>query len=129
MISDPRPFRLSYRSLVSQTAITTDHFTHGDFGLCTGVSIGSRTLATYSYTNDRNHYLSALDYGNGDKVQYTYDNKGRVTGQTYEDGDTVAKGTREPSPCPIYDGLGFRVWWTSDTRQCKIRGVSALSCF
>ncbi len=34
-------------------------------------------------------HLQRLDYGNGDRVQYTYDNKGRVTGQTYEDGDTV----------------------------------------
>ena len=43
------------------------------------MSIGDRTLATYSYTNDRNHYLSALDYGNEDSVNYTYDGKGRVT--------------------------------------------------
>ena len=31
----------------------------------------------------------ALDYGNGDMVQYAYDNQGRVTSQTYEDGDKV----------------------------------------
>ncbi|MGM9602723.1 MAG: RHS repeat-associated core domain-containing protein [Faecousia sp.] len=52
-------------------------------------ALGSRTLASYSYTS-RNNYLSALDYGNGDSVQYTYDQQGRVTQQTYEDGDTVS---------------------------------------
>ena len=46
-------------------------------------------MATYSYTTDRNNYLSALDYGNQDSVEYEYDNKGRVTKETYEDGDTV----------------------------------------
>ena len=33
--------------------------------------------------------ISALDYGNEDRVQYTYDDKGRVLSATYEDGDTV----------------------------------------
>ncbi len=72
------------------TPTTTYSFDYGKFGLRTGVSIGSRTLATYNYTNDRNNYLSALDYGNGDSVHYTYDDKGRVTGQSYEDGDTYS---------------------------------------
>ncbi len=34
-------------------------------------------------------HLQRLDYGNGDNVQYTYDNKGRLTQETYEDGATV----------------------------------------
>jgi len=33
--------------------------------------------------------MAGLDYGNGDSVNYTYDEKGRLTCQTYEDGDTV----------------------------------------
>ena len=45
-------------------------------------------MANYSYTA-RDNYPSALDYGNGDKVKYTYDDQGRVTKQTYEDGSTV----------------------------------------
>ena len=73
-----------------QTPSTTYNFTYGDFGLRTGVSVGNRTLATYSYTNDRNNYLQSLDYGNGDSVDYTYDDKGRLLTQTYEDGDTVS---------------------------------------
>ena len=39
--------------------------------------------------------ISALDYGNGDKVQYSYDDKGRVLSATYEDGDTL---TRKAAP-------------------------------
>ena len=45
---------------------------------------------SYSYTTGRNYYLNALAYGNGDSVQYTYDDHGRVTKQTYEDGSTVS---------------------------------------
>ena len=72
-----------------QTASTTYNFTYGNFGLRSSVKVGTQALATYSYTQDGNNYLSSLDYGNGDKVQYEYDHLGRVTKQTYEDGDTV----------------------------------------
>ena len=50
---------------------------------------GNTTLATYDYTDDQNHYLQALDYGNGDGVEYTYNKQGQVTQQTYEDGSTI----------------------------------------
>lgn len=68
-----------------QTGSTAYNFGYGNFDLRSSITMGSRTLASYSYT-DRTHYLSALDYGNGDKVQYTYDQQGRVTKETYEDG-------------------------------------------
>lgn len=70
------------------TGSTTYSFTYGAFALRSNIKIGSRTLASYNYTS-RNNFLSALDYGNGDHVNYTYDKQGRVTKQTYEDGDTV----------------------------------------
>ena len=73
-----------------QTPTTTYGFSYGAFDLRTGVSIGSYDLATYSYTDYQNRYLESLDYGNDDSVQYTYDNKGRVTRQTYEDGDIIS---------------------------------------
>ena len=72
-----------------QTASTAYTFGYGAFGQQSNVKIGGRTLASYSYTQDKNRYLSALDYGNGDKIQYTYDNLGRMTKKTYEDGATV----------------------------------------
>ena len=73
-----------------ETPTTAYDFTYGDFGLRTSVKIGSRTLASYRYTDDRNFYLEGLDYSNGDSVNYTYDDKGRMLSATYEDGDTVA---------------------------------------
>ena len=76
-----------------QTPTTTYNFEYGVFGLRTAVRIGNRTLATYHYTeedvDDRKYDLDRLDYGNGDKVEYEYDDKGRTTKQTYEDGHTV----------------------------------------
>ena len=72
-----------------ETPTTTYDFTYGDFSLRTAVKIGNRTLAGYTYTDDGNNYLKRLDYGNGDSVQYEYDNRGRVTKQTYEDNSYV----------------------------------------
>lgn len=71
------------------TPTSTYGFTHGDFGLRTAIKVGNQTLASYEYTNDRNFYLKKLAYGNGDVVQYTYDDQGRVISQTYENGDTL----------------------------------------
>lgn len=79
-----------------QTPSTTYSFTYGDFGLRESVKIGNRTLATYKYTeetkkgdeDDHNYDLDRLDYGNGDRVEYEYDGKGRVIKETFMDGDT-----------------------------------------
>ena len=71
-----------------QTPSTTYSISYGNFGLRTGVSIGSRDLATYTYT-ENNNFLEKLDYGNRNSVEYTYDSYGRVLTQTYEDGETV----------------------------------------
>ena len=73
-----------------QTGSTTYSFTYGDFAQRSSVSIGSRNLATYHYTNDQNRYLGSLVYGNNDSVTYTYDSYGRVVLETYEDGSTVS---------------------------------------
>ena len=71
-----------------QTGSTTYNFVYGKFALRSDAKVGSRTLASYTYTS-RNNYLDTLAYGNGDSVKYTYDQQGRVTKQTYEDGATV----------------------------------------
>ena len=86
------------------TGSTAYSFNYDAFALRSNIKIGSRRLASYIYKgiNDTNvefddsRYkdtpilsLVGLDYGNGDKVRYTYDKQGRVTTQTYEDGDTV----------------------------------------
>jgi len=73
-----------------QTPSTAYTFTYGAFDVRTSVKAGDYTLATYTYTDNEDRYLSRLDYGNGDRVQYTYDDKGRVTRQTYEDGAYIS---------------------------------------
>ncbi len=72
-----------------QTASTTYTFAYGDFARRTSVKAGSRTLASYEYTDDQNGYLDTLRYGNGDFVTYEYDKQGRVTKQSYEDNSYV----------------------------------------
>ena len=71
-----------------ETASTDYSFTYGDFDLRTAIKVGSQTLASYSYT-DTTNCLETLAYGNGDRVEYTYDPQERVTMETYEDGETV----------------------------------------
>ena len=49
--------------------------------------------------------MSALDYGNGDKVQYSYDDKGRVLSAAYEGGDTL---TRKAAPYILWNAQKHR---------------------
>ena len=73
-----------------ETGSTTYSFGYGDFALRSNIRIGSRTLASYEYTDDRNFYLEKLTYGNGDFVSYQYDSQGRVVKETFEDGNSVS---------------------------------------
>ena len=76
--------------LTKITTKTTEYtFNYGDFGMRNSVKIGSRTLASYEY-EDRTQLLTKLLYGNNDFIEHTYDEQGRVTKDTYEDGDTVS---------------------------------------
>ena len=62
---------------------TTYNFTYGAFDLRTGVKVGNQSLASYTYSNDRRYNLQKLDYGNGDSVQYEYDDEERLIKQTH----------------------------------------------
>ena len=76
------------------TKSTTYDFVYGDFALRTKASIGNRTLATYTYSDNKNKYLETLAFGNSDKVKYTYDEQGRVIQEAYyENGATTASRT------------------------------------
>ena len=80
------------------TESTTYTFSYGTFAQRSSIKVGEKTLATYKYnqydlddddvSND-NNYLNELDYGNGDKVQYSYDEYGRLIAELYEEGDKV----------------------------------------
>ena len=71
-----------------KTPSTIYSIAYGDFALRTKIVAGDKTLATYSYTNSKDRYLKSLDYGNNDKVEYTYDSLGRVTKEVYTEDDT-----------------------------------------
>ena len=71
------------------TPTTTYSFGYGDFSLRESVSVGTRTLAEYTYESGTNR-LERLEYGNGDNVEYTYDGQGRKICETYEDNETVS---------------------------------------
>ena len=65
---------------------TTDYLIESDlFGLPYWVSVNNdgESVMFYDYTNDGNHRLSYLDFCNGSEVSYTYDDKGRLTGEDY----------------------------------------------
>ena len=49
------------------------------------MKVGTQTLSTNVYENDRNGLLQEVQYGNGGKVKYTYDDFDRITGLRYDD--------------------------------------------
>ena len=66
------------------------NMSYDSFGNMTEVSIGedaedARVLASYSYGSENNH-LDSMTYGNGDSIEYTYDNLDRMTQETWDDG-------------------------------------------
>ena len=56
--------------------------------------MGTQTLSTNVYENDRNGLLSEVQYGNGGKVKYSYDEYDRMTGVRY-DTETADRYTYE----------------------------------
>ena len=66
------------------------NMSYDTFGNMTEVSIGenvedARGLASYSYGSNNNH-LDSMTYGNGDSIEYTYDDLDRMTQETWDDG-------------------------------------------
>ena len=68
-------------------ADVTYTFHYDELGRKTTVKVGSQTLSTNVYENDRDGQLSEVQYGNGGKVHYSYDDFDRLTGVRY-DGET-----------------------------------------
>ena len=68
------------------------------FGNMTGVSVGNKSLATYTYSGN-NGQLSQMSYGNGDSVSYSYDNLERVQNVYYN-------GSSSPALTYSYKGEG-----------------------
>ena len=74
-----------YRNILDgRLKAVVDCSTTASLGRRITVKVGTQTLSTNVYENDRNGLLSEVQYGNGGKVGYTYDEFDRLTGVKYD---------------------------------------------
>ena len=66
------------------TPDVTYTFNYDELGRKTAVKVGNQALSTNVYSPDRKSRLEEVQYGNGGKVKYTYDDFDRVTGVGYD---------------------------------------------
>lgn len=86
----------------SSTTSTTYTFMYDGFGNTTGIYVGIRTLADYTY-NTNNGKLNVLSYGNGHQVKYVYDALDRISEVQY---NTGTNGSFETVYSYTYDSAG-----------------------
>ncbi len=60
------------------TKSTTYTLQYYNFDIVKAIKVGTRTLASYTYTNLYDRNLASLTYGNGATEEYVYDSQGRV---------------------------------------------------
>ena len=84
---DDRIKTVSHNTTSDTANDVTYTFDYDELGRKTTVKVGSQTLSTNVYENNRNGLISEVQYGNGGKVGYTYDDFDRLTGVKY-DGET-----------------------------------------
>ena len=86
--------------------------------------MGGQSLASYSYTTDGYNRLSALDFGNEDRVIYTYNSDGNLKKQVYEDGVQIQyKYNKDTSLAAVTDsatGISTRYYYDFTERLSKI---------
>ena len=75
---------VSHNTGSDNTTDVTYTFDYDGLGRKTTVKVGTQTLSTNTYENDRNGLLSQVEYGNGGKVKYSYDEFDRMTGVRYD---------------------------------------------
>ena len=64
------------------------NFEYDNLGRKTTVKVGEQALSTNVYSPDRKSRLDEVQYGNGGKVKYEYDEFDRVTGVGYDNDET-----------------------------------------
>ena len=72
----------------SDTADVVYNFEYDELGRKTTVKVGNQALSTNVYSPDRKSRLEEVQYGNGGKVKYTYDDFDRVTGVGYDNDES-----------------------------------------
>ena len=70
------------------TPDVTYTFNYDELGRKTAVKVGNQALSTNVYSPDRKSRLEEVQYGNGGKVKYTYDDFDRVTGVGYDNDES-----------------------------------------
>ena len=91
--------RSGYIPNVSGEKTQTYTMVYDSFGNMTGVKVGNKSLASYTYTS-KNGQLSQMSYGNGASVSYSYDNLERVQNVYYN-------GSSSPALTYTYKGEGM----------------------
>ncbi len=91
---DGRIKTVSHNTTSDTANDVTYTFNYDEIGRKTTVKVGSQTLSTNIYENNRNGLLSEVQYGNGGKVKYAYDEFDRLTGVKY-DGETADRYSYE----------------------------------
>lgn len=104
---------------------TTYSFIYDTFGNIYQVKVGERVLITNNY-GARNGDLTNIQYGNGQKIDYTYDRFGRIQTQTKNQGKYTytydAKGNLGKMQAPEHEeeytyDLADRILEVLDQRQ------------
>ena len=90
------------------------NFEYDNLGRKTTVKVGNQPLSTNVYSSDRKSRLDEVQYGNGGKVKYNYDEFDRVTGVSY-DNDETPRFTYE------YDSKGRAAFVKDSTDGSTIR--------
>ena len=85
---------VSHNTTSNTNCDVTYTFNYDSLGRKTSVKVGSQTLSTNVYENDRSGLLKEVQYGNGGKVGYEYDEYDRLTGVKY-DNETTPRYTYE----------------------------------
>lgn len=104
------------------TGSSTFKFTYDVFGNNTGIDVGDRDLADYTY-NSRNGKLSKITYGNGFVVNYVYDELDRIQSIKYN--NTVAyqyEYDANGNLCKLIDKTGNRTYQYKYDDQGRLTG-------
>ena len=112
----------------ADSSTQTYGMTYNTWNRLTGVSVGERPLASYTYTS-HNGQLSKLRYGNEQYETYTYDELERVKTVQYNNGDGTIPGltytyTGEGTLGTLTDHANSRVYNYSYDNLYRLTGLS-----
>ncbi|MEG1515461.1 MAG: hypothetical protein RSD95_11290, partial [Clostridia bacterium] len=82
-VNTDRLEKVSHNTASDSATDVTYTFEYDNMGAQTTVKVGTQPLSTNVYSADRSHRLNEVQYGNGGKVRYAYDDFDRLTGVSY----------------------------------------------